>query len=241
MQILRKKLTKSEFEAYVSAKNFGTVPPTKIVLHHTWRPTQESWSGIRTIDGLKRYYEGLGWSAGPHIFVADDGIWLFTDMSRVGIHAGSANATWLKNGRKRGGYYVPNAKLIDYSIGIEVVGDYDEHVWEGATLDNALSCIITLKKKLGIITQDIAFHRDFSPKSCPGNAITRSWFEQTLANYESHNQIPPEQGYRFKFSEVEAKKAMELGFLRQVDTETREIIAIGLTRVYERLRKEFHA
>lgn len=236
MQILAKKLTKKEFTAYVNQKDFGSIPPSWLVLHHTWSPTLETWNGATSISGLKNYYEGLGWSAGPHIFVAPDGIWLFTDMSHVGIHAGAGNATWIKDGKEYQGYSFSGATLKGYSIGIEVVGNYDEKVWEGEVLDNALSCISDLKNKLGISLADIKFHRDYSPKSCPGNAISREWFEKKMQAYENGAVI--ENGYDFKFSEVEAKRAQELGFLKQIDTETREIVAIGLVRVYDRIKKE---
>lgn len=236
MQILAKKLTKKEFIDYVARKDFGSIPPTKIVLHHTWRPTLETWNGEKSIQGLKNYYEGLGWPVGPHIFVAPDGIWLFTDMSQVGIHAGAGNATWEKEGKLYQGYSYSGATLKDYSVGIEIVGDYDEKVWEGATLDNALGCISAVKNKLDIPISDIKFHRDYSPKTCPGNAITREWFEKKIQDYENGTTI--ENGYDFKFSEVEARRAQELGFLKQIDTETREIIAIGLVRVYDRIKQE---
>ena len=236
MEILRKKLTRTEFADYLSKKNFGSIPPTEIVLHHTWRPTKESWKGASTIDGLKRYYESLGWPVGPHIFVAEDGIWLFTDMAKVGIHAGTANATWEKNGQLIGGYNVAGGTLKSYSVGVEIVGDYDEHVWEGETLKNALSCLASLKENLGIYNEGIKFHRDYSPKSCPGNAINRDWLAYKLTEYEQGNI--PESGYEFKFSKEEAQAAQRLGFLKQIDTEHREITAIGLYRVYKQIKKE---
>ena len=227
MEILRKKLTRKEFANYLKAKKFGDVVPTSLVLHHTWRPTVESWNGVQTVDALKKYYENLGWSAGPHVFVAPDGIWLFTDMAKVGIHAGEANAVWTQNGI-----------LESYSIGVEIVGDYDEKVWEGDVLQNALCCISELKKCLNLYNIDIRFHREFSPKTCPGNAITKEWLERKLIAYEQGQSIS--NGYDFKFSPEEARKAMELGFLKKVDTETREIVAIGLVRVYEKIKQEIN-
>lgn len=44
--------------------------------------------------------------------------------------------------------------------------------------------------------------------------------------------------YKFQFSEKEARRAQEYGFLQQVDSETRELVAVGCVRVYERLVKE---
>ncbi len=237
MKIIRKKLTKSEFSGYLKTKTFGTIRPSEIVLHHTWKPTLETWNGEKTIDGLKNYYESLGWPAGPHIFVAPDGIWLFTDINEVGIHAGAGNAVWGKNGKEYSGYSVYGGKLKKYSVGVEIVGNYDEKVWEGDVLQNSLACLSSLKKNLDISNESIKFHRDFSPKTCPGNAITKEWVEKKLADYDEG--IIPTSGYEFKFSAAEAKKAQELGLLKQIDTETREIIAIGLVRVYEKIKEDF--
>jgi len=221
---------------YLRCKKFGKPAPDKIVLHHTWKPTIQAWNGEETIQSLKKHYESRGWSAGPHIFIADDGIWLFTDMKEVGIHAGLGNATWKKEGKLYGGYKCERGKLQGYSIGVEVVGNYDEKVWEGETLKNALFCISELQKKLGISIRNIMFHQDYSQKSCPGNAITREWFKKKLAAFKSGKKITHE--YVFQFSPEEAKKAINLGFLEQVDSEMREIVAIGLVRVYEKIKKE---
>lgn len=180
MEILNKKLNRNVFDAYLKDKKFADPLPNKIVLHHTWRPTIKSWKGEKTIQALKKYYERKGWPAGPHLFVAEDGIWLFTDMADVGIHAGAGNATWQKGTHEIQGYRVANAQLKSYSIGIEVVGDYDAKVWTGETLNNACSCLKSLQNKFGLKTDDIAFHRDYAPKSCPGKAITRVWLEQVL-------------------------------------------------------------
>lgn len=67
------------------------------VIHHTWKPTPGQWRGMTSMQSLKRYYEGLGWTAGPHLFIcagapnpADDGIWQLTPLNLKGIHAGYA-------------------------------------------------------------------------------------------------------------------------------------------------------
>ena len=164
MNIIGQCLTRDEFTEYVATKNFGTLPANKLVIHHTWRPTKESWAGEPTLFAIKRYYERKGWNAGPHLFVAEDGIWLFTDMAKDGIHAGAGNHR---------------------SIGIEVVGDYNNQVWEGETKLNALHVIITLLKRLGLdSSRQLLFHRDFSTKTCPGTAITKDWLYKELTNFK---------------------------------------------------------
>lgn len=187
MEIIGKKLSRKEFTAYIADKNFGSLPPDKIVLHHTWRPTKEQWKGEASIEGLKNYYEGIRWSDGPHIFVAEDGIWLFTDMYNVGIHAGKLNATWMKDGKTYEMYKPPrevkNPKLICYSIGVEVVGDYDIDLWSGETKKNALHVISELCKILKIGNDKIFYHSDVSSKSCPGTAIKKEWLFKELEEY----------------------------------------------------------
>lgn len=159
MNIINKKLSLEDFKAYISSFNFSPLNPTKIVLHHTWRPTVEEWQGQKSINSLKTFYEAKGWSAGPHLFISEDGIWLFSPMNIVGVHAAAGNTK---------------------SIGIEIVGDYDNQVWTGKTKENVLGALKALMQKLNIKEGAIHFHREYSPKSCPGNAITRELIIEQL-------------------------------------------------------------
>jgi len=162
MKILKKLLTLDEFKKYIKGKNFQPNEPNDLLIHHTWKPTQDTWRGAKTIDALKKYYEDKGWNAGPHIFSAPDGIWLFTDMNTQGIHAGDGNYR---------------------SIGIEVVGDYDGAVWTGIIKRNTLGLISALIDELGLKFSDVKFHSQFSSKTCPGKMITKKWLEEKLINY----------------------------------------------------------
>lgn len=169
LSILNLQLDLQEFRAYVANYDFGSEPANKLVIHHTWKPTKETWAGERTIQGLKNYYEGKGWPAGPHLFIAEDGIWLFSPMNKDGIHATTLNPR---------------------SIGIEVVGDYDREKWSGKTKDNALGAIKILMSRLAINQTAIFFHRDVSPKTCPGTAITKEWLFDELNRYHLLPGIP---------------------------------------------------
>jgi N-acetylmuramoyl-L-alanine amidase CwlA len=167
-----KHFDRGEFTQYVIQKFFGYLPANKIVIHHTWKPDVKDWKGQRTMEGMKRYYEKLGWNAAPHIFIAEDGIWRMWDMRKDGIHAG---------------------KLNYRSIGIEVVGNYDTKQWSGETKKNALHAIRELQKKLKIPNSEIYFHRDVSPKTCPGKMITKEWlFEQLKEPVESCDDLRKE-------------------------------------------------
>lgn len=169
MNIVNQCLSLDQFKDYVTKYNFGRLKPSKIVVHHTWRPTVEQWQGQKSINGLKTFYEGKGWRSGPHLFVADDGIWLFTPMDTMGTHAGVGNSN---------------------SIGIEVVGDYDVEKWAGKTKDNALGVIKALMTQLNLNTEAVKFHNDYSTKSCPGHSITKEWLFRELNFYGQVDEIP---------------------------------------------------
>ena len=162
MNIINKKLSKEEFIEYVKAYNF-TRSIHKLVLHHTYIPTLKTWKGEDTILAMKRYYERKKWSAGPHIYVAND-IWLFTDFNTQGIHAG------------RGNYR---------SIGIEMIGNYWHKKPQEKVLENTISVLKILEEKLGLdLREDLYFHRDFAFKlsGCPGWAISKKWILNLLKN-----------------------------------------------------------
>lgn len=174
MEIINRRLTLNAFLEYIKNYNFGTLPADKLVIHHTWRPTKETWSGQRSINGLKGYYERKGWKVGPHLFIADDGIWLFTPMRKDGIHA---------------------ARLNPRSIGIEAVGDYNTEKWSGKTKSNTLGAIKALMEQLSLTENDIYFHRDASPKSCPGWAITKEWLFKELKSFRFLPRIPTHEEF----------------------------------------------
>lgn len=196
----------TEFGSYVQSYNFGRIPPSWIVLHHTAIPSTLAarypsgavWdaneSGLsepqiyvkrkRQLDSLASYYhDGLGWTAGPHLFVDDRWIWLFTPMSAVGIHA------------KEGNSYGSGANL-HYSIGIEVIGYYEHVTWDTATAANVRAAVQALCTRLGISPtyrpaplhtpaahdRSLSSHRDYNKPQCPGAAITEAYYTATIAS-----------------------------------------------------------
>jgi N-acetyl-anhydromuramyl-L-alanine amidase AmpD len=165
---------------YVANYNFGAVAPSRVVLHHTWKPTVAQWAGLRSMQGMQKYYAGKGWTAAPHMYVGPDGIWLFTPMSQVGIHAGTGNS-----GRSGGKFW--------YSIGIEMVGDYDKARPSGAIWEASKAVMGGLSKRLGIPPRQlISFHRDYTnQKSCPGWAITKDWVFGEVEAWIAGQQPPP--------------------------------------------------
>ena len=182
--IIGKILSITEWLNYVAKYNFGTITPSRVILHHTWRPTVQEWAGLRSIQGLQRFYAAKGWTAAPHIFVGPDGIWLFYPMRDVGIHAGTGNSGYI------------NGKFW-YSIGCELVGDYDRARPSGAIWEGATAVLGGISKRVGIAPRQlISFHRDYTNlKSCCGWAVTKDWVfgevDAWLANRPAPTPPPP--------------------------------------------------
>lgn len=179
--MIGQRLTIEAWQAYIQSYSWGETRPTRLVLHHTYRPTEAQWQGLRSMRGMQRFYRLKGWSAAPHIYAAPDGIWLFTPLRDVGVHAGTGN------GSRKAGWY---------SIGLEMVGDFDKQLPAGAVWDNALAVIGELAQVLGIAPRKlISFHRDYTnKKSCPGNAVKPEWVwaeaERWLAAHAGPHAAP---------------------------------------------------
>lgn len=173
-------LPRADWLTYIASYDFGAQPPTRVVLHHTWVPTVAQWSGQRSMQALQRFYAGKGWPAAPHLFVGPDAIWLFTPLKDVGVHAGIGNS-----GTSNGHFW--------YSIGVEMVGDYDRVLPSGAVWENTKAVLGGLSKRLKIApSQLISFHRDYTnQKSCPGWAVTKEWVSREIDAWLSNSPAPP--------------------------------------------------
>ena len=141
-----------------------------VVIHHTWKPGVNDWRGAPTMEGMKNYYVAMGWTAGPHLFIAGDppnpetaGIWQMTPLNLRGIHAGRYNTThW----------------------GIEVVGNYDVQPWGKETNDLTLGAAAALMQwqTIPATYNTVRGHRETgSPKTCPGRMVNMDSFRAELA------------------------------------------------------------
>ena len=178
--MIGRRLSIPDWLAYVNGYQFGSVAPSRLVLHHTFVPTVAQWAGLRSMQNMQRFYAGKGWTSAPHIYAAPDGIWLFTPMKDIGVHAGTGNS---------GG----TGATFWYSIGLETVGDYDRTRPTGAVWEHAKAVIGGLARRLGIAPRQlISFHRDYTnQKSCPGWAITKDWVVGEIEAWLANRPPPP--------------------------------------------------
>jgi hypothetical protein len=213
-------LTADEFTNYVRTYNFGSVPPDYIVLHHTAIPSTRDarypsggvWdngeSGLsesqikqrrqNALGGIRNAYAGRpGWDRGPHLFIDDRYIWLFSPMAEEGIHAMWGNRFRDGSGR------------LHYSVGIEVVGYYERVPWPGPVARLVGHAVAALKQRLGtfelrylypkgnpgrivegktmrcahperLTWGGISSHRDYNKPQCPGAAVTEAFYMQAI-------------------------------------------------------------
>ena len=157
--IVGRPFTPADFIEYVHGLTFPMWRPRFVVLHNTAIPTFAEWHdvpGLARMAGLERYYrDDQGWSGGPHLFVADDVIWVFTPLTVPGVHAPSWNTI---------------------SWGVEMVGDYDREPLSPAVFRNTVSALATLHDVLGSDPATLHLHKEdplTTHRSCPGRAVDK--------------------------------------------------------------------
>lgn len=157
------------FRGYFSGVILGDWRPEFIVLHNTEVPSLARWHdypGERRMKGLEQYYRdeaprahGLkGWSAGPHLFIADDLIWAFTPLNTPGVHSPSWN---------------------DLSWGFEMVGNYDKEPFGDDVKRNTLEALAIAHRFMSWTEPKIRFHREdpLTDHHCPGNNVVKAEIE----------------------------------------------------------------
>lgn len=165
IEILGHRFTPREFAAYVKTtvnaelRQRGHWRPSFIVLHHTGVPSiRQRPQGFTddNMQALARYYGVTqGWKSGPHMFIDQNGIWVFTKLTRRGTHSPS----W--NGVAWGIEQLGNFIIENYQDG------------DGAKIrDNAAAAIAILNIARGFTAESLRFHKDdrkTTHKDCPGD------------------------------------------------------------------------
>jgi hypothetical protein len=158
--------TADAFDQYAATVTLTAWRPQFVVLHHTQLPTLADWhsvSGAQRMQNLENYYRNqMHWSAGPHLFVADDLIWVFTPLNVPGVHSPSWNAL---------------------SWGVELVGDYDIEAFSPQVKANGISALAALHDLASLAPSSLRFHKDdekTTHKNCPGKNVIKSEIQDAL-------------------------------------------------------------
>jgi len=164
--------TASEFVTYLEwlKDERWNWEPSGITAHHTAAPNLDQRpDGFQTqhMKNLRSYYkDSLGWSRGPHLFVDDHLIWVFSPLTDRGIHAKSFNSS---------------------RIGVEMLGefDYNDDPDSGRgrkVVELSQFAISAMMLVLGIDKDRLNFHRHdpSTSKTCPGKKVDFKTFESAV-------------------------------------------------------------
>lgn len=170
------------FDSYCKGISWSDWRPSFIALHNTAVPDlAQRPSGFtkQHILNLAQYYQNLGWRAGPHLFIDDKQIWVFTPLNTTGRHSPSWNSI---------------------ALGVEMLGDYATDAFTSgrglAVHKNTVSAFASLSRRLGLDPQTIRLHKE-DPKTthnCPGKNVSKKAFiadvEAKIQSYYSGEHDP---------------------------------------------------
>lgn len=164
--IIGRGFTGTDLQNYLTTVHLDVWRPRFVVVHNTQLPKLSDWHkkpGELHMEDLQSYYrDKMHWSAGPHLFIADDLIWVFTPLNTPGVHSPSWNAI---------------------SWGVELVGDYDVEPLSDGTRENAVTALAALHALARLDPLGLRIHKE-DPKTthtyCPGKNIVKTDFIQWI-------------------------------------------------------------
>ena len=161
----------AQFDTYCHSLQWNAWRPSFIVLHNTaapslaQRPNGFTAQHIQNLVGF--YRDQQHWSAGPHLFIDDKKIWVFTPLIVSGVHSPSWN------------------KL---AIGIEMLGNYAAESFStgrgSKVRENAVAAMATICAILGLPPATIKLHKEdpATTHNCPGKNVKKP---EIIAEVES--------------------------------------------------------
>jgi N-acetylmuramoyl-L-alanine amidase CwlA len=159
----------NEFDKYCHGLSWTAWRPSFVTLHNTASPTlADRPKGLTKthILNLEAFYrDKQHWSAGPHLFVDDRQIWVFTPLTLSGVHSPCFNKV---------------------SLGVEMLGDYNTESFDAdrglAVQENAVAAFATLHAVLGLDPDTIKLHKEdkCTHHDCPGKNVKKKAFIQKV-------------------------------------------------------------
>ncbi len=160
--IVGKSFSTESFDDYCHKLQWSAWRPSFVVLHNTGAPSlaqRPNGLALQHIKNLEAFYRDTNkWSAGPHLFIDDLQIWVFTPLTMSGVHSPS----WNK-----------------FSLGVEMLGDFEsEDFNNGRGLQvrtNTVAALATICGVLGIDPQTMRLHREDpnTTHACPGKNVRK--------------------------------------------------------------------
>jgi hypothetical protein len=150
------------FDAYCGSLQWTNWRPSFVTLHNTAVPTLAQRPNGFTKQQMKNfeiyYRDTMKWSGGPHLFVDDKKIWVFTPLTVPGTHSPSWN---------------------NVALGLEMLGDYEKEAFDSgrgkSVCANAVAAMASVCNALGLDPASMKLHRE-DPKTthaCPGKSVRK--------------------------------------------------------------------
>ena len=170
---IKRNFTQEGFANYVKTLVWSRWRPTAIVWHNTAAPSLAQWiksakadeaagfvGGSSRIRNLEVFFrDNNHWSGSPHLFIANDYIWVFNPLTDPGVHSPSWNHV---------------------ALGIEMIGDFskeDDDSGEGLKVkNNTIFATALLCSTLGIDPLSKIWLHKQDPRTthdCPGKNIAQ--------------------------------------------------------------------
>jgi hypothetical protein len=153
-----RQMNQADFRKYAEGLNLaGTYD--WVIMHHSEDPDEalwDQWGGWNYWKGsMRNTYASWGWDRGPHTFVDQVGIGLFTPLNQDGIGVTDNNRQ---------------------TRHIEIVGNFTSHLPDGKRLDNAVWCAAVMLKAAGLGIDRLTYHKAVrDEKECPGAMLIANW------------------------------------------------------------------
>ena len=158
------------FDKYCHSLNWSQWRPSFVALHNTAIPSlKQRPEGLshQHILGLEHYYRDVvdehkkeKWNAGPHLFVDDRQIWVFTPLTVSGVHSPCFNKV---------------------ALGVEMLGNYDTEAFDTGrgrlVQNNAVAALASLHAVLGLDPATLRLHKEdvcTTHKGCPGKNVKKA-------------------------------------------------------------------
>jgi len=161
-EIVGRHFTPDGFDAYCHTLQWTAWRPKFVVLHNTGVPSlAQRPKGLTEehIQNLVAYYrDKKHWTAGPHLFIDDRQIWVFTPLTVSGIHSPSWN---------------------NLALGVEMLGNYEVEAFDSGrglkVRENTIAALATLHAILGIDIHTLKLHREDpeTTHACPGKNVRK--------------------------------------------------------------------
>ena len=160
--IVGRAFSPAEFDSYCHELQWTAWRPSFSVVHNTAVPSlAQRPKGLtqKHIANLEVFYrDEQKWKAGPHLFVDDLQIWVFTPLTLSGTHSPSFNKV---------------------ALGIEMLGDFEKEAFDAgrglSVRRHTVAALATLCAVLGIDPNTTKIHREDpeTTHACPGKNVRK--------------------------------------------------------------------